>query len=181
MRNPRPWMRGVVTLTAVFAVPSFAVAQAIDACKVLPSADLEAEFGQKVTVPGTDASGTLGGGPMKGATQYSCAWWLGGPVLSDKATYVVVNVLSRAPQNEEETRSLSHYRASEAEWKKKGVPIEVTPIPGGDCRLYQRPESAVTSCVGGAKGRGLVLDVAWPRGVPARSLKPLVDQALRRL
>jgi len=60
--NPRPWMRAVVTLTAAFAFPSFAVAQTIDASKVLTAADLEAAVGQKVTVAGTDASGT-GPGP----------------------------------------------------------------------------------------------------------------------
>ncbi len=177
----RRCMCAALTLTGVFALPSFAVAQAINACKVLTATDLEAAFGQKVSVAGIDASGTVAGGPMKGTTKYNCAWWLGGPVFSEKATYVVVDALSRAPQNEEEVRSLSNYRASEGEWKKKGVPVEVTPIPGGDCRLYQRPEGAVTSCVGGAKGRGLVLDVAWPKGVPARSLKPLVDKALSRL
>jgi hypothetical protein len=168
-------------LAGVFAFPSLAVAEAINACRVLTAADLEAAFGQKVTVAGSDASGTLAGGPMKGTTMYNCAWWLGGPALSDKATYVVVDALSRSPQNDVEVRSLSNFRASEDEWKKKGVPIEATPIPGGDCRVYQRPEGAVTSCVGGAKGRGLVLDVAWPKGVPARALKPLVEKALGRL
>ena len=174
-------VRAAMMLTGALAVPSFAMAQAINACKVLTASDLEAALGQKVSVAGIDASGTLGGGPMKGATKYNCAWWLGGPALSDTATYVVVDAVSRAPQNDEEVRSLSNYRASEGEWKKKGVPIEVTPIPGGDCRVYQRPEGAIASCVGAAKGRGLVLDVAWPKGTPARSLKPLVDKALSRL
>ena len=173
--------RVAVVVTGILAFPSLGMAQAINACKVLTASDLEGALGQRVSVAGIDASGTLAGGPMKGATQYSCGWWLGGPALGDTSTHVVVNALSRAPQTEQEIRSLSNYRASEDEWKKKGVPVEVTPIEGGDCRLYKRPEGAIASCVGAAKGRGLVIDVSWPTGMPARSLKPLVDKALSRL
>ncbi len=170
-----------VTLTAVLLASAMAAAQPVNACKVLTAADLEAALEQKVSVPGTDASGTLGGGPMKGATKYDCAWWLGGPMFGPSSTNVVVDVFSRPPQSEEEIRSASQYRGSEPQWRKQGVPIEVTPVPGGDCRLYRRPEGAIASCIGAARGRGLVLDVAWPKGVPARSLKPLVDKALGRL
>jgi len=181
MFDSRTCVWGVAALIGMLMLPAGAAGPAINACKVLPAADLEAMFGQKVTVAGTDASGTWSEGPMKGETKYSCAWWLGGPVFNDRATFVVVDVISRPPVNEDQIIAVSQYRGSEKEWKKKGVPIEITAIPGGDCRVYQRPEAPITSCIGGAKGRGLVLDVAWPKGATARSLKPLVDKALSRL
>lgn len=179
MLHTRWSIRALGVLAAALVLP--AGAADINACKVLTAAELEAAFGQKVAVAGMDASGTFGGGPLKGETRYGCAWWLGGPALSDGATYVVVGVISRPPQNEDEVRALSQYRSSESTWKKEGVPVDVTPIPGGDCRVYRRPEAAITSCIGGAKGRGLVLDVKWPKGASARSLKSLVDKALSRL
>jgi hypothetical protein len=180
MLDLRNWIVAAAVLVGASGFPADAKGTEINACKVLTAADLEAALGKKVTLAGTDASSTFGGGPMKGETRYSCAWWLGGPPLSDQGTYVVVQVVSRPPQNPEETVALSQYRSSESEWKKKSIPIEVSPIPGGDCRVYQRPEGTITSCIGGAKGRGLVLDVAWPKGVSAPSLKPLVDKALSR-
>ena len=163
------------------ALPAAAADPTINACKILTGADLEAVFGQKVTVPGVDTSGIEGGGPLKGETKYVCAWWLGGKPFDDAATYVVVTVVSRPAQNEQEMTLLSQYRASESAMKKRGVAIDVSPIPGGECRVYRRPDAPLTSCIGAARGRGLALDVKWPNGASAQSLKPLVDKALARL
>ena len=178
MRALRTW---VLAIPLSLASPAAAAGPTINACKILTGGDLEAVFGQKVTAPGVDTSGTEGGGPLKGETKYVCAWWLGGKPLDDAATYVVVTVVSRAAQTEQERALLSNYRASESEMKKKGVAIDVTPIPGGDCRVYRRPEAPLTSCIGAGKGRGLVLDVKWPNGASAKPLIALVDKALARL
>ena len=75
MFDSRTCVWGVAALIGMLMLPAGAAGPAINACKVLPAADLEAMFGQKVTVAGTDASGTWSEGPMKGETKYP--WWLG--------------------------------------------------------------------------------------------------------
>lgn len=171
----------VVWLVAVAGVP-VATAADIKACSMLTTADLEAALRQKVTQTGMDASGTLGDGPMKGATKYGCSWWVGGAPLGDNSTYVILTVVSRPPRTPEEVGAVSYTRGGEDEWKKGGGTVEVAKVTGGDCRAYKGKKGSVpTVCYVEAKGLGLVLDVTAPGGVPIAQVKPLVDKAVSRL